>query len=397
MTEADAGPDHVEGVLVVGGGYAGLHAANAVRRSGVPVTVVDRTGRHDFVTRLAAVAGGTAPAEDASRPLRSFIDRVVVGSVVEIAAGSITLADGRTITADAVVITAGSALSRPPVEGIELAHGLRSAEDALALREAVARASSVVIIGGGATGVQLAGAAAIAHPSLTIHLVEATSRLLAGMPGAFGSGARRILEGRNVRLHLDSSVERIIEHGAIVDGTLLEGLVVWAGGFSAGAQRYGMPVSEDGRILVDEALCVVGSDRAFAAGDIAAHRSGDGDPLPMSAQIAVQAGTAAGRNAVRAVRGEPLEAVDLRQVGWVLDLGGRRGLAQVGPINLTIAGADLLPPLLHDAIDLKDLVEIGGLQALRYASSSVRSLFACPLALWPSPAAAPTPAVDAAR
>ena len=383
MTPVDDGSDHVEGVLVVGGGYAGLHAATAVRRSGVPVTLVDRTGRHDFVTRLAAVAGGTAPADDASRPLPTFIDRVVVGSVLEIADGSVTLAGGRTITADAVVITAGSAPSRPPVDGIELARVLRSAEDAVALRESIAGARSLVIIGGGATGVQLAGAVAVAHPSLTVHLVEATPRLLAGMPGAFSSGAKRILEGRNVGVHVGSGVERITERGAVVDGSLLEGLVVWAGGFSADAQRYGMPVSEDGRILVDEALRVVGLGRTFAAGDVAAHRGRGGDLLPMSAQVAVQAGTAGGRNAVRVALGEAVEAVELRQVGWVLDLGGRRGLAQVGPVNLSAPVADLIPPLLHDAIDLKDLVEIGGVHALRYSSASVRSLFSCPLRLWP--------------
>lgn len=103
----------------------------------------------------------------------------------------------------------------------------------------------------------------------------------------------------------------------------------------------------------------------------------------MSAQIAVPAGAAAGRNAARAVRGEPIEAVDLRQIGWVLDLSGHRGLAQVGPINLTAPGADLIPPLLHDAIDLKDLLELGGLHALRHASSSARSLIARPLLMWP--------------
>lgn len=376
-------PDHIKGVLVVGGGYAGLHAATAVRRSGLPVTVVDRTGRHDFVTRLAAVAGGTAPVEDASRPVQSFADLFAMGSVVEIADGSVTLSDGRTLTADAVVVTAGSVPSRPPVDGIEFAQDLRSAEDALALRGSIARAPSVVIIGGGATGVQLAGAAAVAHPSLSIHLVEATSRLLGGMPGAFSAGATRILEGRNVQIHLGSGVDRITEQGAVVDGTLLEGLVVWAGGFSALAHHYGVPTSDDGRILVDEALRVLGSDRTFAAGDIAAHRNAQGGTLPMSAQIAVRAGTAAGSNAASAARGGPVNPVDLRQVGWVLDLGGRRGLAQVGPINLTGPGADLIPPLLHDAIDLKDLLEVGGVQALRYASAPVRSLFACPLAVWP--------------
>jgi NADH dehydrogenase len=159
--------------------------------------------------------------------------------------------------------------------------------------------------------------------------------------------------------------------------------VVWAGGFSASAQRYGVPTAEDGRILVDEALRVLGRQRTFAAGDIAAHRDRDGHPLPMSAQIAVRAGSAAGCNAARAARGVPVEAVDLRQLGWVLDLSGRRGLAQVGPINLTAPGADLIPPLLHDVIDLKDLLEIGGVHALQYASASVRSLFTWPLAVWP--------------
>ncbi|MFN7149836.1 MAG: NAD(P)/FAD-dependent oxidoreductase [Microthrixaceae bacterium] len=381
-------------MLVVGGGYAGLHAATAVQRSGAPVTVVDRTGRHDFVTRLAAVAGGTAPVHDASRPLRSFVDSVVLGSVVEIGDGLVTLADGRTLTADAVVVTAGSTPSRPALEGIELAHDLRSAEDAVLLRGSVASARSLVIIGGGATGVQLAGSAAVAHPSLTIHLVEAASRLLAGMPAAFSAGATRILEGRDVQIHLSSGVERITDDGAVVDGALLEGLVVWAGGFSALAQRYGLPVSEDGRIVVDEALRVLGTERTFAAGDIASHVDGDGSPLPMSAQIAVQAGTVAGRNAVRSMRGEPVDEAMLRQVGWVLDLGGRRGLAQVGPINLAAPGADLLPPLLHDAIDLKDLVELGGIAALRFASASVRSLLPCPLTVWP--ADTPAPAVETA-
>lgn len=383
MTNTAKLPGNVEGVLVVGGGYAGLHAARSVHRSGVPVTVVDRTGRHDFVTRLAAVAGGTAPTEDASGPIESFVDQVVVGSVIEIADGSVTMSDGRTITADAVVVTAGSEPSRPPIDGIELAHALRSAEDATTLRESITRASSMVVIGGGATGVQLSGAASVAHPSLTIHLVEATSRLLAGMPGACSSGARRILEGRNVEIHLGSSVERITKQGAVVDGALLEGLVVWAGGFWASAQRYGVPTAEDGRILVEEDLRVSGRHRTFAAGDIAAHRDRDGDPLPMSAQIAVRAGAAAGHNAARAVRDEPTEAVDLRQIGWVLDLSGRRGLAQVGPINLTAPGVDLIPPLLHDAIDVKDLLELGGLHALRHASASVRSLIAFPTLLWP--------------
>lgn len=366
--------EHFDGVLVVGGGYAGLHAVRAVERLGVRVSVIDTTGGHDFVTRLASVAGGTAPADDVGRPLHHFADDVQVGSVVGVADGVVELADGRHITADAVVVTAGAVPSRPPIDGLEHAFALRSSGDALELRELIAGASSVVIVGGGASGVQLAGAASHAHPELVVHLVEAAPRLLAGLPAGLGAGAARILGDRGVEVHLGRGIDRITPDGAVLDGHPIDGLVVWAGGFSADAARLGVPTTDDGRIRVDRDLRVAGMHRTFAAGDIASHADRGGLPLAMSAQIAVRAGTQAGRNAARVVRGEPAEPVDLQQLGWVLDLGGRRGLAELGPLVLGGPVADLIPPLLHDAIDLKNLFEIGGVGALRFATGSVRSL-----------------------
>lgn len=363
-----------EGVLVVGGGYAGLHAVRAAERIGVRASVIDRTGDHDFVTRLAAVAGGTAPADDAGRPLRHFTHDVEVGSLVSVDDGGVELADGRRITADAVVVTAGAVPSRPKIEGLRHAAVLRTAADALALREQIAAAATVVIVGGGASGVQLAGAAAQAHPDLAVHLVEAETQLLAGLPAGLGAGAVRILAGRGVEVHLGRGVDRITADGVELDGRVIEGLVVWAGGFAADAARLGVPTADDGRIRVDRELRIAGMHRTFAAGDIAAHVDRNGDPHAMSAQIAVRAGTHAGRNAARAALGEPVEPVDLQQLGWVLDLGGRRGLAQLGPLVLAGPVADLVPPLLHEAIDLKNLLEIGGAGALRFATGSVRSL-----------------------
>jgi NADH dehydrogenase FAD-containing subunit len=105
-------------------------------------------------------------------------------------------------------------------------------------------------------------------------------------------------------------------------------------------------------------------ERTFAAGDVAAHRDGDGGELSMSAQIAVQAGRQAGANAARLVDGAPLEAVRLSHRGWVLDLGAGHGVAQLGPLSLGAAPFDRLAPLLHTAIDLKHLQEIGGLAAM---------------------------------
>jgi NADH dehydrogenase len=388
-------PERRNGVVVVGAGYAGLHAVRAVERFGVDVSVIDRSGDHDFVTRLAAVAGGSAPERDARQPLGRFARHVDVGSVVAVGDGTVELADGRHIEADAVVITAGAESSRPPIEGLQHAARLRTADDALALRSLIATAASVAIIGGGATGVQLAGAVAHAHPEILVHLIEVEPNLLAGLPAELGAGAARILAGRGVELHLGHPVDRIGPDGLYVDGQLIAGLVVWAGGFAADASRLGVPTTDDGRIAVDADLRIVGMQRTFAAGDVAAHVDRHGHTLPMSAQIAVQAGTIAGRNAARVVRNELTEPAVLQQLGWVLDLSGRRGLAQLGPLVLAGPVADLIPPLVHDAIDLKNLIEIGGIAALRFAPESVRALVPqLPTLSWATP---PTPGVRSVR
>ena len=366
--------EHRDGVLVVGGGYAGLHAVRALDRLGVRVSVIDNTGDHDFVTRLAAVAGGTAPPDDAGRPLRHFADDVVVGSVVAVTDGAVELADGRRITAEALVVTAGAESSKPPIDGLEHAVALRTAADALTLRERIADASSVVIVGGGASGVQLAGAVAYAHPDLTVHLVEAEPRLLTGLPAALGRGAARILGERGVEIHLGRGIDRITVDGVMLGGDPIDGLVVWAGGFAARAERLGVPTADNGRILMEPDLRIAGMHRTFAAGDIAAHVDRHGSSLPMSAQIAVRAGTHAGANAARVVHGEPTRRADLQQLGWVLDLGGRRGLAQIGPLVLAGPVADLIPPIMHDLIDVKTLLAIGGRAALRFATGPAGSL-----------------------
>ncbi len=369
--------DTRDGVIVVGGGYAGLHAVRAVASRSVPVTLVDREGRHDFVTRLASVAGGTAPLGDAGRPIGEFASDVERAAVAEVGDGWVRLVDDRILSADAVVVTTGAEVSRPPIEGIEHAYGLRNAQDAAWLRSAIAEAESLVIIGGGATGVQLAGAASIAHPGLRIELLEAEHRLLAGLPAELASGARRILGDRGVVVRLGHSVERITTAGVETAYGSVDGIVVWAGGFEADTSGIGLPTAEDGRILVDDRLRVRDFERTFAAGDVAAHVDGRGDRLPMSAQVAVGAGSAAGANAARLVRGRDLQRVRLSQIGWVLDLGGRRGVARVGPFSLSAPFLDQFAPVIHDLIDLKNLLEIGGAAGLRFAPSSVTGPLGC--------------------
>jgi len=354
----------LEGVLVVGGGYAGVHAARSVIRAGRRAFIIDPTGRHDFVTRLAAVAGGTAPVDDASVALTDFTDDVIIGSMASIQDGEVTLDDGRVFTADAVVVTAGAAPLQPPIEGLGFALKLRTADDALALRAEIDAASSVVIVGGGATGVQLAGAVAVKHPNVDVTLIDGSETLLAGMGEATGADAERILRDRGVDVRLGSDVDEITDGSVSVAGDTIEGLPVWAAGYTARADDFGFPVDETGRIDVDDYLRVRGWTRTFAAGDVAAHRDGRGHELAMSAQIAVQAGDVAGRNALRLLRGDILDRARLTHRGWVLDLGGFRGLAEIGPVTLSAPFLDLVPPVLHWAIDVKHLIETRGLPGL---------------------------------
>ena len=374
-------PQTLSGVLVVGGGYAGLHAVRAAERAGVGVTLLDASPEHSFATRLAAVAGGTAPESDASIPLDELVDTVLVGRMSAVGDGWIRLDDGRSFEADAVVVTSGAGTSRPPIPGLDLAARMRTAADARSLRGRIAEADTVVVVGGGASGVQLAAATAQAHPATTVHLVEAGTSLLPGMGPTLGRNAARILEQRGVQVHLQTAADEILDDGVHTSQGRIAGLVVWVGGFAVDASSLGLPVDGAGRVVVNEDLSVQSMERTFAAGDIAAHSDGGGAPLPMSAQVAVRAGTAAGRNAARRTNGAATRPVQLGQLGWVMDLGGGRGLAELGPLpgpTLKLGGRrlalgpfplatpllDLVPPFLHDGIDAKNVLEIAGLGAL---------------------------------
>ncbi|NNE12812.1 MAG: FAD-dependent oxidoreductase [Ilumatobacter sp.] len=361
--------DHLDGVVVIGGGYAGVTAAQSAQQAGVPTTLIDPTDCHDLTTRLAAVAGGTAPVDDATIPLDRLVERSIRACVTSVDDGAVTLDDGRTVTADAVVMTVGSVSMRPPIDGLQHAPSLRTAEQAVEIRGLIESTSDrLVIVGGGPTGVQLAGAAAAAHPDLAITLIDGNSRLLSEMSDELGEHARRILDERDVEVILECLVDTIDEGGVLLPdgGGRRDGSVVFTGGFEADAKRFGLPVHDDGRIDVGRDLRVVDHDRTFAAGDVAAHIDRNGERLPMSAQIAVQAGHHAGANAARLVQGRQLTDADLQHRGWVMDLGGWQGLATVGPLTLAGPWIDRLPPVLHFGIDAKHLVDVTGFDAWRH-------------------------------
>lgn len=363
-----------DGVLIAGGGYAGLHAARAVHRAGLPVSVVAADPTHGFITRLAAVAAGSAPEGDAFAPFRELGFSVAQERVRRVDDGEVVLEDGTVIEASSVIVAAGSVAAKPPIPGIEHAASLRTTADALALRRTLASAAEVVIVGGGATGVQLAGEISLAHPGTMVRLVDEEQTLLASFGRRVGLDAWRTLSRRGVRLHLAQRVDRIDASGLVLEsGRRLEGVVVWAGGFRSAGTVFGshLPL-RDGRIEVGSDLRVRDWQRTFAAGDVAAHTDDRGDLMPMSAQIAVQAGTGAGQNATRLARGRPTRTISLQQRGWVLDLGGGRGVADLGPVELVGPVLGRLAPVLHTAIDVKNLLEISGVGGLRFLPGAHR-------------------------
>jgi len=360
-------------VCIIGAGYAGIHAAHTARRAGVDVVIVEPTGQHDLLPRLAAVAAGRRDAGDAWAPLEDLVDATVIrdrATRVEVDGPVVHLEDGPPVRPDAVVVTVGAAPRLPRIPGLDVstAWTLSDAADALRLRPAIADADSLVVVGAGSTGTQLAAEVAAQHPATAVHLVEMGDRVLGAFDSSLSRRAERILTDRGVDVHLDAEVARADDRGIVLgDGTRLDGLVVWTTGVAAdGHALLPEAATSEGRLLVDRTLRVSG--RVLAAGDVAAHRDLFGNVTAQSAQIALQAGRAAGRNAALIARGRLPRAATLLDLGWIVDLGGR-GVAQVGPIELTQPFVDLAIPVLHEAVDLRHLWQAGGASAvLRHAT-----------------------------
>jgi NADH dehydrogenase len=359
-------------IIIVGGGTAGLHAARALRWLDeiVDVTLIEPTGSHQFLTRLAAVAGGVSPTDQASEPLASLVDcEVVVDSVERVVEGSVLLGSGEQRNADVIIVTAGAHATRPPIKGLRHAVSLRTAGDAQEIQYRVSKTDAVVVIGGGPTGCQLAGALASGPFEVFVTLVERESRLLNGFNPALGRRARQVLTQRGVAIWTGRTVEEIGPESVLTSNGLATGMPVWAGGFEARPDGLIDAPTREGRLVVDEVGRVSGFDRVFAAGDIAAHCDGD-RVHPMSAQVAVKAGRTVAFNALQTLRGEPMSPLDFTDLGWVVDLSGGQGVADLFGFPLSIPGLDRLVPLLHDAIDVRNLAQLGALHTLWRSSTS---------------------------
>jgi NADH:quinone reductase (non-electrogenic) len=374
-------------VIILGGGFAGLDAARALAGAPVRLTVVDRHNYHLFQPLLYQVATAALSPGDIASPIRWVLRHqknveVVLAHVdaIDVAGRRVLLDNGRTaLSYDYLILATGAAHSYfGHSEWAQYAPGLKTLDDALEMRrqlllafEAAERETdpavqrrllTFVIVGGGPTGVELAGALAeIARQSLRedfrnikpesarIVLVEAAPQILGAFPEPLRAAARRSLERLGVEVRTNTLVKAVDDAGVLwgpalagplavpaADERLEARTVLWAAGVAASplGRTLGVPLDRMGRVPAERTLAVPGHPEIFVAGDLCALEQ-DGAPLPGVAQVAKQEGAHAARNILRAVRGLPLEAFRYRDYGNMATIGRGSAIADIGPFKLS--------------------------------------------------------------
>ena len=366
-------------VVIVGAGFAGVACAR--RLAGEPraeVTILDRNGYHQFQPLLYQIA----TAELAPRDIRFDLDEMFArhanvqartGDVVAIdpQAPSVTLADDTTLDADVLVLGAGAqpnffhtpgadqhTLPLYSLEDAERVRGrlLELFRDAAAKPELIDDgALTFVVVGGGPTGVETAGALAeIVHdvmPHVYPHLAIAGARVILVDLGhtvltAFSDDAHSYavqqLKRRGVELRLGVSVKDVsADRVTLSDGTELKTrLVVWGGGQMAAplAFRSGLPQGRGGRIDVGPDLTVPGFPKVYALGDVANIPAGDGETHPQLGSVAQQAGDWAAGNIIADIEGQPRQPFHYRDKGIMAMIGRKAAVAEIGPHRHELKG-----------------------------------------------------------
>ncbi len=348
-------------VVIVGAGFGGLNAAKALKRARVEITLIDRRNFHLFQPLLYQVAAAALNPSDIAYPIRSVfrrqqnMARVLLAEVVDIDldARQVLLEDGEQVGYDFLVVAAGATHSYfGHEEWAEHALGLKTLEDAIAMRgrilasfeaaerdpKAAERLLTFVVVGGGPTGVELAGALieiavysmerefhAIDPGSARVILVEGTDRVLPSYPENLSASARRQLESLGVEVRTDALVESVDAAGvSLIGGERIQtGSVFWAAGVKA--SRLGAQLGEtdrSGRVAVEPDLSLPGYPDVLVVGDLAVVPG-----VPGVAPAAMQMGRHAGRVVAAAVGGAPRPAFRYRNKGSLATIGRARAVA----------------------------------------------------------------------
>ena len=370
-------------IVIIGGGFGGLYAAKTLRHAPAHVTIIDRRNFHLFQPLLYQVAtGGLSPGDIAS-PIRAVLKRhkntrVLLGEVttIDLARTLVHLADGVDVPFDSLIVSAGVShdyFSHP--EWATLAPGLKSVEDAIEIRRRIFVAFekaereeepgprqawlTFVVVGGGPTGVELAGAIGeIANETLKrdfrvinphdarICLVEGNDRVLSTYPPLLSNKAERSLRRLGVTVMTGALVTSVDPSGVTISShgeakRIESKTVLWAAGVRASSLGRLLVGSSSelldraGRIKVQPDLSVPGHPNVFVIGDLATYPHQSGQPLPGLAPVAMQQGRYVARLISRRLQGRPIsKPFHYFDRGTMATIGRAAAVATIGPLRL---------------------------------------------------------------
>ena len=367
-------PTQLPHVLVIGGGFAGLWATRALASAPVRITLVDRCNHHLFQPLLYQVATAGLSSPDIAAPLRHILRkqrnvevRLAEVSDIDPAGKRITMTDGSALEFDYLLLSSGATHAYfGHDEWAKHAPGLKTLDDALQLRRhlllAFERAEaesdpelraawlSFAIVGGGPTGVELAGTLAeIARHTLKnefrninpsdarVRLIEAGSRVLSSFPEDLSEKARRQLEKLGVEVSTGVAVTDINESGYRLDEAFFPArTVVWAAGVAASplAKSLDVPLDRAGRVPVQADLSVPGFSHVFVAGDLASLRQDD-KPVPGVAPAAKQMGRHVAHVIRARLKGAAAPVFRYRDFGNLATIGRMAAIVHFGKLKLS--------------------------------------------------------------
>jgi NADH dehydrogenase len=390
-------------VVIVGGGFAGLNAAKELADAPVRITLIDRRNHHLFAPLLYQVATAQLSPADIAQPIRGILRRqdnltVLLGEVTRVEAEErrLRLGDGSVVEYDYLILAAGATHSYfGNDQWAPLAPGLKSIEDALTIRRRIllafedaeretdpARRQALltfVVVGGGPTGVELAGAIGeLANHTLTrdfedidprdarIYLLEGLPRILPMFDEGLSQRATEDLGRFGVKVRTDSLVTAIDAEGVnIGDERIPTHNVFWAAGVSASTVTRSLSgvaeLDRAGRVPVERELHVAGHPELFVIGDAAAAKDRHGKPLPGVAPVAIQQGTWAARNIKAALAGNAYRPFMYNDRGSLATIGRNRAIADIKGVRFAGYPAFLAWALVHIAqlIGFRNRVMVG--------------------------------------
>ena len=363
-------PPHV---VILGGGFAGLYAARGLRRAPVRVTLIDRRNHHLFQPMLYQVATAALNPSDIAAPIRSVLRNqanaevlLAEVSTIDVPTRRVTLTDGSQIAYDYLIIATGAHHSYfGHNEWETLAPGLKSLEDAVEIRQRVLLAFeraeretdpvrrhaflTFVIVGGGPTGVEMAGAVAelrryalrrdfrrIDPGEATVMLLEGGTRLLPSYPPSLSDQAKKELRRLGVEVRTETMVTDIRPGSVVAAGwTIPTQTVIWAAGNLASPilNSLGAPLDSAGRAIVEPDCTIPGHPEVFVLGDAAHFEHQEGGPLPGVSPVAIQMGEYAAGVIAGDLSGEPRRAFQYWDKGQLAVIGRGRAVADIWKLH----------------------------------------------------------------